>query len=55
MNIFANNHLPAGGQADLDRYGRDASQRNNSVMILTGGKDKSLKLWRLKCREAGEI
>ena len=29
--------------------------RDDSVMILTGGKDKSLKLWRLKRREAGEI
>ena len=24
-------------------------------MILTGGKDKSLKLWRLKRREDGEV
>ena len=39
----------------LDRYGRDLEQRNQSIMILTGGKDKSLKLWRLKRREDGEI
>ena len=59
VNVQAGNNVlvDANGaaQIEFDRYGRDINQRNENIMILTGGKDKSLKLWRLKRREDGEI
>ena len=42
-------------EVQLDRYGRNIQPSSEEIMILTGGKDKSLKLWRLKRREDGEI